>query len=197
MGAMKEMYMQEMYNEQERVQTGFDIDQELKEREYENAQPKESINQLNNKQMTKKTMKQKLNGEAYKVETRKEALRRLYTENGLTEEDIYKDKRGFVIITRTGIDKIVSKQNITVAYEVVTMDIEKGYVVLKAVATIKAKDGTVRNMMSFGEAADNNLMGGGKKFPVAMAEKRAMSRVVLKIAGFYEQGVFGQDEIVD
>ena len=64
-------------------------------------------------------------------------------------------------------------------------------------ATIKAKDGTVRNMMSFGEAADNNLMGGGKKFPVAMAEKRAMSRVVLKIAGFYEQGVFGQDEIVD
>jgi hypothetical protein len=24
-----------------------------------------------------------------------------------------------------------------------------------------------------------------------------MSRVVLKIAGFYEQGVFGQDEIVD
>ena len=52
-------------------------------------------------------------------------------------------------------------------------------------------------MMSFGEASDENLMGGGKKFPVAMAEKRAMSRVVLKIAGFYEQGVFGQDEIVD
>ena len=45
--------------------------------------------------------------------------------------------------------------------------------------------------------SDNNLMGGAKKFPVAMAEKRAMSRVVLKIAGFYEQGVFGQDEMVD
>ena len=51
--------------------------------------------------------------------------------------------------------------------------------------------------MSFGEASDKNLMGGGKKFPVAMAEKRAMSRVVLKLTGFYEQGVFGQDEIVD
>ena len=51
--------------------------------------------------------------------------------------------------------------------------------------------------MSFGEASSENLMGGGKKFPVAMAEKRAMSRVVLKIAGFYEQGVFGQDEMVD
>ena len=88
------------------------------------------------------------------VETRKEALRRLYKENGL---------------------------NICV---------------LRAAATMKVgKD--VRNAMSFGEASNENLMGGGKKFPVAMAEKRAMSRVVLKIAGFYEQGVFGQDEIVD
>ena len=129
-------------------------------------------------------------------ETRKEALRRLFKENGLVEEDVYKDKRGFVIITRTGIDKIVSKHNITVAYEVISMDIEKGYCVLKAVASMTV-NGDTRNMMSFGESADNNLMGGGKKFPVAMAEKRAMSRVVLKIAGFYEQGVFGQDEIVD
>tara|TARA_Y100000356_G_C11258140_1_gene291550 strand:+ start:524 stop:961 length:438 start_codon:yes stop_codon:yes gene_type:complete len=130
------------------------------------------------------------------VETRKEALRRLYKQNGLTEEDIYKDKRGFVIITRTGIDKIVSKNNITVAYEVITMDIEKNICVLRAAATMKVGN-DVRNAMSFGEASDANLMGGGKKFPVAMAEKRAMSRVVLKIAGFYEQGVFGQDEIVD
>ena len=34
----------------------------------------------------------------------------------------------------------------------------------------------LRTAMSFGEASDNNLMGGGKKFPVAMAEKRAMSQ---------------------
>tara|TARA_Y100001972_G_scaffold110704_1_gene142697 strand:- start:147 stop:578 length:432 start_codon:yes stop_codon:yes gene_type:complete len=128
-------------------------------------------------------------------ETRKDALRRLFLENNLVEEDVYKDKRGFVIITRTGIDKIVSKQGITVAYDVIKLDAEG--VVIKAVATMKLKNKDVRNMMSFGEAADINLMGGGKKFPVAMAEKRAMSRVVLKIAGFYEQGVFGQDEIVD
>ena len=107
-------------------------------------------------------------------------------------------KRGFVIITRSGIDKIVSKKGITVAYEPVVMDLDKTHVVLKAVATMKINKTEVRNMMSFGEASEANLMGGGKKFPVAMAEKRAMSRVVLKIAGFYEQGnVFGQDEIVD
>ncbi len=128
-------------------------------------------------------------------ETRKDALRRLFLDNNLVEEDVYKDKRGFVIITRTGIDKIVSKQGITVAYDVIKLDADG--VVIKAVATMKLKNKEVRNMMSFGEAADANLMGGGKKFPVAMAEKRAMSRVVLKIAGFYEQGVFGQDEMVD
>lgn len=163
----------------------------------------ENINQTNYKMsnnLTKTKMKKVENNTEVKIETKKEALRRLYIENGLTEEDIYKDKRGFVIITRTGIDKIVSKQKITVAYEVISMDIEKGYCVLKAIASMNV-NGESRNMMSFGESNasgdQSNLMGGGKKFPVAMAEKRAMSRVVLKIAGFYEQGVFGQDEIVD
>ena len=163
----------------------------------------DNINQTNYKMsnnLTKTKMKKVENNTEVKIETKKEALRRLYLENGLTEEDIYKDKRGFVIITRTGIDKIVSKQKITVAYEVISMDIEKGYCVLKAVASMTV-NGEARNMMSFGESNasgdQSNLMGGGKKFPVAMAEKRAMSRVVLKIAGFYEQGVFGQDEIVD
>jgi hypothetical protein len=181
MGRMKEEFMKER---EETINAMHDIAQ----------QP--SINQLNNK-MTKKTMQEKLKKQPEPiVETRKEALRRLYKENGLVEEDIYKDKRGFVIITRTGIDKIVSRNNITVAYEVINMDIEKGICVLRAAASMKVGN-DVKNAMSFGEASNNNLMGGGKKFPVSMAEKRAMSRVVLKIAGFYEQGVFGQDEIVD
>jgi len=30
-----------------------------------------------------------------------------------------------------------------------------------------------------------------------MAEKRAMSRIVLKVCGFYELGVFGEDESED
>ncbi len=155
-----------------------------------------NINNLNNNEMSRKSNKQ----EQVEVtpETREDALRRLFKENNLVKEDVYKDKRGFVIITRSGIDKIVSKQGITVAYEVVTLDLDKNHVVLKAVATMKVGKNEIRNMMSFGEASDSNLMGGGKKFPVAMAEKRAMSRVVLKLAGFYEQGnVFGQDEIVD
>ena len=130
-------------------------------------------------------------------ETKEETLKRLFLANGLVKEDVHKDPRGFVIIKRSGIDKIVSKQNIQVAYEPVTMTPE--WVVLRATASMRTGRGEhdVRNMMSFGEASDSNLMGGAKKFPVAMAEKRAMSRVVLKIAGFYEQGVFGQDEMAD
>tara|TARA_R110002126_G_C10302849_1_gene487201 strand:+ start:138 stop:815 length:678 start_codon:yes stop_codon:yes gene_type:complete len=152
-----------------------------------------SINQINNK--VKKVNKVE---EATMVkETKEETLKRLFLANGLVKEDVHKDPRGFVIIKRSGIDKIVSRQNIQVAYEPVTMTPE--WVVLRATASMRTGTGEhdVRNMMSFGEASDSNLMGGAKKFPVAMAEKRAMSRVVLKIAGFYEQGVFGQDEMAD
>ena len=94
MGKMKEQFMKER---EETINAMHDIAQ----------QP--SINQLNNNKMTKKTMQEKLKKQTETiVETRKEALRRMYEENGLVEEDIYKDKRGFVVITRTGIDKIVS-----------------------------------------------------------------------------------------
>ena len=173
MGKMKEMHM------------------EMREQEQN-----QNTNQLNN-QMAKKTMQEKLTKQPeVVVETRTEALRRLYKENGLTAEDVFKDPRGFVIITRTGIDKISAKNGITIGYEVVTMDVDKGICVLKAAGTMKVGN-DVRNVMSFGEASPANLNGGGKKFPVSMAEKRAMSRVVLKLTGFYEQGVFGQDEIVD
>ena len=153
------------------------------------------INNQNNLKMKKVTTSGTT--ESQPKETRKDVLKRLFIENNLVEEDVYKDKRGFVIITRTGIDKIVSRQNIQVAYEVIKLDTDM--VVIKAIASMRtgSKETDVKNMMSFGEASNDNLMGGGKKFPVAMAEKRAMSRVVLKIAGFYEQGVFGQDEIVD
>ena len=160
--------------------------------EFMKMREQEIINQQKPNQMKKvksiKEVKEPI------VETRKDILNRLFKENNLSKEDVYKDPRGFAVITRTGIDKIVSKNNITLAYEVINLDVEKGICVLRAAASMKFKN-EVKNAMSFGEAAPNNLVGGGKKFPVAMAEKRAMSRVVLKIAGFYEQGVFGQDEL--
>ena len=86
-------------------------------------------------------------------ETKEETLKRLFLENGLVKEDVYKDKRGFVIITRTGIDKIVSKQNIAIAYEPVIM--KPDWVVLKATASLSGTK-EPRAVMSFGEASEDN-----------------------------------------
>ena len=44
---------------------------------------------------------------------------------------------------------------------------------------------------TFGEASPSNT---SNSYTVAMAEKRAMSRVVLKLTGFYSLQVFAEDE---
>mgnify|MGYP006908269690 CR=1 FL=1 len=113
-----------------------------------------------------------------KKETRKEALRRLFETNGLVQEDVYKDKRGFVIITRTGIDKIVSNRGIDLSYEPIVM--EKDWVVLRCIAKMSET-----KVESFGECSQENTMG------------LAKSRAVLMMTGFYEQGIYGQDEMMD
>ena len=194
---MKEEFMEMKMQEQEGMSEmdKYDeyIEDQIMEERYHHKQEQLITNQ-NNLKMKKVSEVQ----DAVEVkETKEETLKRLFLANGLVKEDVHKDPRGFVIIKRSGIDKIVSKQNIQVAYEPVMMTPE--WVVIRATASMRTGPGEhdVRNMMSFGEAADNNLMGGAKKFPVAMAEKRAMSRVILKISGLYEQGVFGQDEMAD
>jgi hypothetical protein len=131
-----------------------------------------------------------------KSETKKETLRRLFNENGLVAEDVYKDKRGFVIITRTGIDKIVSNRGIQLEYEPIVM--ERDWVVMRCTAQmVKDKNIGMNKTETFGEASKENTMGLAGKFPVAMAEKRAKSRAVLMLTGFYEQGLYGQDEMID
>jgi len=189
---MKEEFMQTRQQEQDELEQAYD--QEMYYQEQEQLEP--SINQLNNNKMTKKTMQEKLKKQPEAVqETRKEVLTRLYKENGLVREDVYKDKRGFSTITRSGVDKIAAKNGITIGYEVILLDVEKGECVLKAAATMKVGN-EVRNVMDFGEASvSNNLTGGGKKWLVSMAKKRAMGRVVLTLAGFYEQGMYSKDDM--
>ena len=131
-----------------------------------------------------------------KSETKKETLTRLFKQNGLVKEDVYKDKRGFVIITRTGIDKIISNRGIILEYEPIVM--ERDWVVMRCTAQmVKDKNIGMNKTETFGEASNENTMGLAGKFPVAMAEKRAKSRAVLMLTGFYEQGLYGQDEMID
>ena len=124
-----------------------------------------------------------------KKQTKDEMLRDLYTRYNLHKEDTFKSPQGWTIITRSGIDKIQAEADIDIEYDV----IEYTPAVSAAVrATSKFSDD--KFLQTFGEANPKNCR---QSYVLAMAEKRAMSRIVLKITGFYALGVFGQDESED
>jgi hypothetical protein len=121
-----------------------------------------------------------------------EKIKEKYVLYGLEKEDVFRHQH-YVIITRSGIDKIQAIENITIDYEVINC--EKDFCVVKANA-LKGET----SIQTFGSA----LKGEGFKdgncntwYVMEMAEKRAMSRAVLKLTGFYELGVFGEDESED
>ena len=127
-------------------------------------------------------------------ETQKERLQTLAKENGLNKDHFFKSPQGFVIITRQGIERIQAQRAIRVTYDVVSLSDDLKHVVIKATGEMARPDGLPVMMETFGESAPDNTR---QKYPVAMAEKRALSRVVLKLSGLYEVGVFGEDESDD
>lgn len=140
--------------------------------------------------------------------TRKEKLNGLYQKYNLTKEDTYHNsKQGWTIITRSGIDKIQEAAGIEIEYDIISHDLVN--VIIKATGKINLEsdeefsarekkaeqpwmvDRKCKRIETFGEASPKNTKNG---YPVAIAEKRAMSRVVLKLTGFYQEGVYGEDE---
>ena len=116
-------------------------------------------------------------------------LKEMYVKYDLTKADVFKHQH-YIILTRSGIEKVSAKENIDITYEVINS--EPNFAVIKA--TAKKGEKTIE---TFGSA----LKGAGFKdgncntwYVMEMAEKRAMSRAVLKLTGFYELGVFGEDE---
>ena len=119
----------------------------------------------------------------------KEKLIELYKKYNLDKEDFFKHQH-YTIITRQGIDKIIARDQMNVHYEVIRC--ETNFSVFKATAE---KDG--KKVETFGSAlkGENYKDGNTNSWYVAeMAEKRAMSRACLKLSGFYELGIFGEDE---
>jgi hypothetical protein len=113
-------------------------------------------------------------------------LAEMHTKYDLQKEDFFKHKH-YTIITRSGIEKIQAKEDITIRYEF----IEAGGagVILKAIATKGDKF-----IETFGSASKDTSH---SKYYTEMAEKRAMSRAVLKMADLYKYGVFSEDEADD
>jgi len=113
----------------------------------------------------------------------------LYKKYELTASDVYKHQH-YIIITRSGIDKIQAKEKIFIDYEVIKC--ETNFCVVKANAIKEdAKIQTFGSAIKGASFKDGNTQ---TWYVMEMAEKRAMSRAVLKLTGFYELGVFGEDE---
>lgn len=116
-------------------------------------------------------------------------LEKIYRGYNLNEKDVFTDKRGFTIITRSGIEKIQYNKNIKVKYDVICCDLEN--VVLKGVSFIKNNNGEwLEKMQSFGSASVNNCR---QHFLAEIAEKRCLARVIIKTIGL--TGVYGEDEL--
>jgi hypothetical protein len=115
-------------------------------------------------------------------------LNELYVKNGLTKDDVFKHKF-YTIISRAGIDKIQANNNIVINYDLAHNSQDNKCIIIKATAQCGDKV-----IQTYGEASPQNTT---NAYPVAMAEKRAMSRAVLKLTGFYELGHFGEDEADD
>ena len=125
--------------------------------------------------------------------TRSEFMNGLVKDNDLIpSEDLFELKRGnksIWIIKRQGIEKIQYNNNIHIKFEWIRM--EKDYAVLKGIGT---KGDLV--VESYGESTSENTKQ-NPPYHSAMAEKRALSRVVLKVVGAYKFCVFGEDEADD
>ena len=122
----------------------------------------------------------------------KDKLTVLYRKYELDKTDVYKHQH-YLIITRSGIDKIQAKEAIFIDYEVIKC--ESNFCVVKANAS---KEGA--KIQTFGSALKGASFKDGNCntwYVMEMAEKRAMSRAVLKLTGFYELGVFSEDESDD
>lgn len=138
----------------------------------------------------------------------REKIVKLYKKYELTPDDVFKHQH-YTIITRAGIDKIQAVEQIKINYDVIKC--EPNFAVVKANANksdasietfgsalvtknqqveVKSKDGSTD--YKWERTGNCNTW-----YVMEMAEKRAMSRAVLKLTGFYELGVFGEDESDD
>jgi hypothetical protein len=118
-----------------------------------------------------------------------EKIKEKYIHYGLQKDDVFKHQH-YLIITRSGIEKIAAIENIGLQYEVIKC--EPNFAVVKC----RANNEQI-SIETFGSALKGESYKDGTTnswYVMEMAEKRSMSRAVLKLTGFYELGVFGEDE---
>jgi hypothetical protein len=121
-----------------------------------------------------------------------EKIKEKYHHYKLEKEDIFKHQH-YLIITRTGIEKIQAIENIVINYDVINC--EANFCVVKATAN-KGE----ASIQTFGSALKGETFKDGNTntwYVMEMAEKRAKSRAILQLTGMYSLGIFGEDESED
>ena len=121
-----------------------------------------------------------------------EKIKEKYHHYGLEKEDVFKHQH-YLIITRSGIDKIQAIENIVINYDVINC--EANFCVVKA--TANKGDASIQ---TFGSALKGETFKAGNTntwYVMEMAEKRAKSRAILQLTGMYSLGIFGEDESED
>ena len=116
-------------------------------------------------------------------------LKALSKKYDMRPDHFHKDPRGFVIMTRRRVEHVQAKIKAVVTFETVPewSDPMNNRYCVKAYG--KCKIGQVE---TYGEVSKTNNR---NAYPIAMAEKRALSRAILKLAGFYQLEVYGEDEL--
>jgi hypothetical protein len=115
----------------------------------------------------------------------REKIAELYKKYDLKQDNVFKHQH-YLILTRSGIEKIMALSKIEVNYEVIKC--EPNFAAVKAYNDKLQTFGSALKGATFKDGNTNSW------YVLEMAEKRAMSRLVLKQTGFYELGVFGEDE---
>lgn len=130
--------------------------------------------------------------------TKQEQLKAIFDKNGLEKEDIFMLSLGgkqIPIITRSGIEKIQAVNNIDVKFKIIRLSEDFKTCLIKAYGSMPVDNGKdpVKTIKceTYGEVNPNNTK---QSYPVNIAEKRALSRVVLKLTGLYSHGIYGEDE---
>ena len=133
---------------------------------------------------------------------KKELLKEIYNKYNLHKDDIFVLKFGGVdkpIITRAGIEKIQAQLNIQVNFKIEKISDDFKNVVVLANAAImrdnpeqKGQQIPYKIAQTFGEVSPSNNK---SNYPIAMAEKRALGRAVIKLANLY--GVYTEDDSED
>ena len=119
-------------------------------------------------------------------------LKDLYLKYGLEKTDMFPHAH-YTIIKREGIEKIEAKSKVKVEYKIIACT--ETYCAFECTATLEGKPpitmfASAMNSPKIGKSCNNFYL-------LEMAQKRALSRAVLKACGFYTLGHYGEDEAED